>query len=140
MDLVTFTEEILNGKLHFLCIERASEFDWFLMIVVIHASAPQRSMERINESKSLSLVILEPRTNFRTFWELEWPKNQMTRRVVKGETKSGNNIMNTIYVPKSERYSWIRVTRATLLKKATTNLHQYIHYSPRLPSPICRLP
>ena len=97
-------------------------------------------MERINESKSLSLVILEPRTNFRTFWELEWPKNQMTRRALKGETKSGNNIMNTIYVPKSERYSWIRVTRATLLKKATTNLHQYIHYSPRLPSPICRLP
>ena len=93
-----------------------------------------------NESKSLSLVILEPRTNFRTFWELEWPKNQMTRRVLKGETKSGNNIMNTIYVPKSERCSWIRVTRATLLKKATTNLHQYIHYSPRLPSPICRLP
>ena len=37
-DLVTLTEEILNGKLHFLCSDITSKriYDWELLDITVH--------------------------------------------------------------------------------------------------------
>ena len=53
-DLVTFTEEILNGKLHFLC---SASFKILLVLIFIEIETPLNSGTKLGQKDGTGLKI-----------------------------------------------------------------------------------
>ena len=54
-DLVTFTEKILNGKLHFLC----SEIAWFLLVYLVSINTAKHQIEHYTKQFSVLVIYIQ---------------------------------------------------------------------------------